>query len=192
MIIFNGLLKLRRNGAETPKKPKKVNQHLLPGGFTLCHPISGGMEGLAFIRIDVTTICHLHSPTDTASQVKEEITNQINRYAQTDTWLRENPPELNWHDSGWPPYDLPVNSPICISAQTVYHQLFQKTVEPTGFMGVVDASFLNAAGIPAITMGPGTTHNAHTINEHIEVQELIDAAKLYALLIAGVSGVETM
>ena len=190
MIIFNGLLKLEEEWGQTKAHPAFCN----PGCFTLCPTtFAGGMEGLAFIpdRCDINYVIW-HSPTDTASQVKEEITNQINRYAQTDTWLRENPPELNWHDSGWPPYDLPVNSPICISAQTVYHELFQKTVEPTGFMGVVDASFLNAAGIPAITMGPGTTHNAHTINEHIEVQELIDAAKLYALLIAEWCGVETM
>ena len=188
MIIFNGLLKLEEEWGQTKAHPAFPS----PGCFTICPTtFSGGLEGLAFIpdRCNINYVIW-YSPSDTVSQVKEEITNQIHRYAQTDLWLRENPPELNWHGSGWPPYDLPVNSPICISAQSVYQQLFQKKVGPVGFMGVDDASFLNAAGIPTITLGPGTTLNAHTINEHIEVQDLIDAAKLYAVLIAEWCGVE--
>lgn len=188
LIIYNGLLKLEDEWGQTKTHPAYSQS----GVFTICPTtFAGGLEGLAFIpdRCDIKYVIW-HAPTETAGQIIEEITNQINRYAQTDPWLRENPPELNWNNFWWPPYDLPVNSPICSAAQTAYKLLFQKAVEPTGFMGVDDASFLNAAGIPCITMGPGTTRNAHTINEYIQVEELLNAAKLYALLIAEWCGVE--
>jgi len=45
-------------------------------------------------------------------------------------------------------------------------------------------TMVNAAGIPTITMGSGTTRSAHITNEHPEIEDLIDAAKLYRLSIA--------
>jgi acetylornithine deacetylase/succinyl-diaminopimelate desuccinylase family protein len=188
MLIFDGLIKLEQEWGQTKFHPA----YSQPGCFTLCPTtFAGGWDGLAFIP-DRCTLKYViwYSPYDTANQVKEEITNQIWRYAQLDSWLRENPPELDWHDFGWPAYDLPVDSPICIAAQAAYQKLFQVAVQPVGFMGVDDASFLNAAGISTITLGPGTTHHAHTINEFIDVKDLIDAAKLYALLIAEWCGIE--
>lgn len=181
MILYNALLKLEEEWGQT----KTHLSFRRPGTFTICPTtFAGGLGGLSFIPEE----CYIkyviwHAPQETGEQVKEEITNQINRYSQTDPWLRENPPTLDWNDFWWPPYDLAPYSPICTAAQTAYKHLFQEEVEPSGFMGVDDASFLNAAGIQTITMGPGTTNNAHTANEYVEIEDLVDAAKLYALTI---------
>jgi acetylornithine deacetylase/succinyl-diaminopimelate desuccinylase-like protein len=53
-----------------------------------------------------------------------------------------------------------------------------------GFAAVDDAAFLNKAGIPTITLGPGDLGNAHAYNEYVEVEEVIDAARIYACTIA--------
>jgi acetylornithine deacetylase len=54
---------------------------------------------------------------------------------------------------------------------------------------VDDATFLNQAGIPTIGVGPGHIQHAHAANEHVEIEELVDAAKIYALCIVEWCGV---
>lgn len=181
MIIYNALLKLEEEWGQTKSHPAFSR----PGSFTICPTtFAGGLNGLSFIPEE----CMLkyviwHAPQETNEQVMNEITSQIERYAHTDPWLREHPPELDWNDWWWPPYDIPPNAPICEAAVAAYADLCGKKVRPTGFLGVTDASFLNLAGIPTITMGPGSTKLAHTANEHVEIDDLIYAAKLYALTI---------
>ncbi len=187
LIVYQGMLKLEEEWGQTKVHPAYDR----PGSFTICPTtIAGGLGGIAFIPEE----CYIkyviwHAPQETQEQVKEEIAAQISHFAQTDAWLRVTPPHLDWHDFWWPPYDLPMDAPICKAATVAYQALFNQFVEPTGFLGVDDASFLNAAGIPAITMGPGTTKQAHTANEYVEIQDLVDAAKLYALTIVEWCGV---
>jgi putative selenium metabolism hydrolase len=47
----------------------------------------------------------------------------------------------------------------------------------------VNATFMSAAGIPTIGIGPGNEDFAHTENEHVPVDELIQASRIYAALI---------
>ncbi|MFC2028818.1 ArgE/DapE family deacylase [Chloroflexota bacterium] len=187
MIVYQGLLKLEEEWGQTKTHPAYDR----PGSFTICPTtFAGGLDGIAFIPEK----CYIkyviwHSPYETGEQVKDEIAEQIHRFSQTDPWLRDSPPSLEWNNFWWPPYDLPKNAPICRAATLAYQSLFNQSVEPTGFLGVDDASFLNAAGIPTITLGPGTTKNAHTTNEYVEVQDLIDAAILYSLTIVEWCGI---
>jgi putative selenium metabolism hydrolase len=47
----------------------------------------------------------------------------------------------------------------------------------------VDGTFLNQAGIPCVGLGPGNEYLAHTPYDSVPVQQLINAAKIYAALI---------
>jgi putative selenium metabolism hydrolase len=47
----------------------------------------------------------------------------------------------------------------------------------------VSATFLNAAGVPSIGIGPGDERYAHTPDEHVPVADLTAAARIYARLI---------
>lgn len=47
----------------------------------------------------------------------------------------------------------------------------------------VNATFLSAAGIPSIGIGPGNEHYAHSPDEHISVDELVQAGRIYAEVI---------
>jgi len=47
-------------------------------------------------------------------------------------------------------------------------------------------------GIPAIILGPGSVEQAHSADEWVEIQQIVDAAKIYtliALMILGCSGI---
>jgi len=188
MIIYNGLLKLEEEWGQTKSHPAFSR----PGHFTICPAtFAGGLDGIAFIPSECSiTYVIWHSPQDTKKQVMDEITKRIFDIAQTDPWLRENPPELDWSDGWWwPPYDLPIDSPICKTAEIAYENVMKKPAKYYGFTAVDDASFLNKSGIPTITMGPGSIEVAHTANEFIEIEELLDAIKIYALIIVEWCGI---
>jgi succinyl-diaminopimelate desuccinylase len=51
----------------------------------------------------------------------------------------------------------------------------------TGFTGITDARFyLNDRSIPTIILGPGSLGVAHTVNESVEIAQLVAAARVYA------------
>jgi len=45
-----------------------------------------------------------------------------------------------------------------------------------------DAAILGAAGIPSILFGPGDPEVAHTPDESVDLNDVITAARFYALL----------
>jgi acetylornithine deacetylase/succinyl-diaminopimelate desuccinylase family protein len=54
----------------------------------------------------------------------------------------------------------------------------------TRYIFGTDGSYLSgAAGIPWFGFGPGDESNAHTVNDHVEVDDLTDASKVYAMFI---------
>lgn len=52
--------------------------------------------------------------------------------------------------------------------------------EPTAFRSHSDAAFLAANGIRPLVIGPGELSVAHTPHEHVNLQQVTDAARLYA------------
>lgn len=157
-----------------------------PGHFTI-HP--GIIHGKSFdvdLPFVVSDYCDIqyavwHHPSDSLEQVKEEILQHIHNASQNDLWLRENPPKVEFvlH---WPPFDVPVDHPVVQTMCNAHKEVTGKSAEIHGFVAVADASFLNIKGIPAIIYGPGSILVAHSIDEHVLVDDLITAAKSYAIM----------
>jgi acetylornithine deacetylase len=102
--------------------------------------------------------------------------------------LQENPPKVEWL-LWWPPYDVPADAPICKTVAAAYGAALGEAAKYYGFAAVDDAAFLNRAGIPAVSIGPGSLTVAHAPNEYVEIPELMDSAKIYALSIVDWCGV---
>ena len=185
-IIYEGLRKLEEEWGQTKSHPLFTR----PGHFTL-HPgvITGGPSG-AFVISSESQISYAiwHAPQDPPESVKKEVEEQIARFANTDPWLRENPPKVEWL-LWWPPFDLPADAPICKAVDAAYQQVLGEEPKYYGFAAVDDAAFLNRGGVPAVTFGPGSLAVAHAPNEYVEIAELVDAAKIYAVTIAEWCGV---
>ena len=49
--------------------------------------------------------------------------------------------------------------------------------------GGLDANYLNAKGVPTVTLGAGQ-HNPHTVDEYVDVQEYLDGCRLVAAIAA--------
>jgi acetylornithine deacetylase len=101
-----------------------------------------------------------------------------------DPWLREHPPVLEWFEGQFESGETDRNAPI-LRELAASHQAIAG--EAPGIEGVTYGSdlrlFTNHANIPAVLYGPGDVANAHTVDEFIELEDVITATKVLALTI---------
>jgi acetylornithine deacetylase len=162
-----------------------------PGHFTI-HPgvVTGGPKGVLvpFFISEYMTIeyCCWYHPDDDPEDVKREIETHVERAAQLDSWLREHPPVVEWK-LNWPPFSVDPDHPICHAIGDAHERAavgtrFAGRPETHGFAAVEDVSFLNLGGVTAVSYGPGDLRVAHADDEYVLIDELVTAAKTYAIL----------
>ena len=131
----------------------------------------------------------MYEPTRTQAEVRAEVEAYLERVYESDTWLREHRPVMAWPHT-WPPYDTPVDHPIVSTVQGAHVAALGAPVEVAGFAAVDDATYFEAAGIPAVTYGPGSILTCHCFDEHVPIADVIRAAKVYAATAVQWCGVE--
>ena len=72
--------------------------------------------------------------------------------------------------------------PIALAAASAYRDLTGREPVYNGVPGATDGTFLRAwKNIPALVNGPGPRHLPHQVDEYVEIDELFEAAGIYAL-----------
>ncbi|MDP4157220.1 MAG: acetylornithine deacetylase, partial [Bacillota bacterium] len=188
MKVIAGLQDLERHWAVT-----KSYEVFAPGVNTINPAVIEGGRHAAFIadRCALWVTVHFY-PNEDYEDVTKEIEAHIRAVASADPWLRENPPEFVWggksmiEDRGeiFPSLEIdPNHSGTSILAKTFENTLAEK---PNIGMSstVTDAGWLGRAGIPTVIFGPGKLEDAHSVNEKVEVQQLLDFTKVMAVFIA--------
>lgn len=112
-------------------------------------------------------------------KVKAEIENLIKRVSQTDQWLVENPPRIEWlidADCGETPADHPFVQCLKESVAKVGH-------EPAlyGAGSHTDMGWFINVGIPTVNFGPGDSRLAHQHDERVSEDNVIATAKAISL-----------
>jgi acetylornithine deacetylase len=118
------------------------------------------------------------------SAVEGEVCEWIRRAAATDSWLAENPPEIVWAAPVMP-MQIPEDEAIVAT-------MLGATADagrPGGLAGLDSwydgATFTLLAGTPSIAFGPSGLERgaavAHTIDEHVPVEDLVSCAQALAL-----------
>ncbi len=173
---------------ETEWGRTKHHRHFRPGHFAI-YPgvfVGGPSSGLVpfFIadtaRIEYVVIYH---PEESADDVRAEIEHQVRASAELDGWLRLHPPRIV-RNPQWPQSVVPDQRPTVGATCAAHEAATGSAAMLNGFMAVNDTTFLNAAGVPAISYGPGDLRVAHAVDEHVSIDELLRAAKTYAVLAA--------
>jgi acetylornithine deacetylase/succinyl-diaminopimelate desuccinylase family protein len=122
-------------------------------------------------------------PTERSEDIRAEFEDYIHRIAQTDPWLREHPPKVEWEiaDLMFPPTDTSPDHP---GMQTLAECVRFVGEDPRieGCIGVADIAWLAEGGIPCTLCGPGRTGSAHTSNEHIEIDQMVKGTTALALM----------
>jgi acetylornithine deacetylase/succinyl-diaminopimelate desuccinylase family protein len=193
VLIFEGLRRLEEEWGQTKRHPL-----FAPGHFTI-HPgvITGGPHGVLvpFVISEFATIeyCVWYSPDDDPEAVKREIETHISRVAKTDAWLREHPPAVEWKlhwPANRPDADEITAATLAAHEAAAAGSRFAGRPDVVGFAAVEDATFLTLGGTPAISYGPGDLRVAHADDEYVLIDEVVCAAKTFAVLAMSWCGLE--
>jgi acetylornithine deacetylase len=120
------------------------------------------------------------NPKDAYEDVVREIEDRVAKISATDPWLAENPPELEWRFD-WPQFSIPRDHPLTQACAYAYREALGDEPRYQAFQPVSDNTWLMQAGAPAILIGPGNFEVAHAYDEWVDIEEIIDATKVYAL-----------
>lgn len=80
-----------------------------------------------------------------------------------------------------PPIETPMDTHIVRLAQVVAREL-RIPADVVGYPQASDGRFFAERGVPTIIFGPGSPEVAHTPDEYVDLDDVIIAAKFYALL----------
>lgn len=182
ILIIQALKQLEEEWGTSKRHPA-----FPPGFFTLLPAVFHGDAGVPSVGYisDQATIGYLiwYPPGDTAEQIRNEIEAQVTRAAGMDPWLRQNPPVVRW-DSNWPvsetdPSHALVRTLVASRAQ-VLGALPDGVPDTAGFNACCDSAFIEQKGISTVIFGPGDLRCAHSIDEFVNLSEVVDAARILA------------
>jgi acetylornithine deacetylase/succinyl-diaminopimelate desuccinylase-like protein len=136
----------------------------------------GIYPGHAEFGIDVRTVAGM-----THERLRAELESFLDQLRAEDPELRvsaEPVAELDW----FPPASIDPGHPLVGAARGAARDVLGREV-PLGTMpAFTDGTHWHLAGMACIpALGPGSLLLAHRANEHVAVQEVIEAARVYAL-----------
>lgn len=188
MKIIAGLQELERHWAVT-----KSYEGFPPGTNTINPAVIEGGRHAAFVadRCALWVTVHFY-PNEDYEEVIKEIEDHIGAVAAADPWLRENPPQFVWGgksmivDRGeiFPSLEIDPDHPGTQILANAFEGLLAQNPVIDMSTTVTDAGWLGRAGIPTVLFGPGKLEDAHSVNEKVEIRQLLDFSKVMAVFIA--------
>jgi acetylornithine deacetylase/succinyl-diaminopimelate desuccinylase family protein len=86
------------------------------------------------------------------------------------------------------PVEIPQNEPIVTILNQGLEDIFGAKSRIGGMIGANDSRMLIKRGIPSAVCGPGITTQSHNVDEYVEIEAVLNAAKAYALLMTRFCG----
>ena len=77
--------------------------------------------------------------------------------------------------------EIPPDAPLAKIISRHLAEVTGVSSEPCGMIASTDVrNFIIDAGIPAVNFGPGSLKEAHSFNESVSIQELVDCVEILA------------
>ena len=188
--IFQGLQDLEEEWGAT-----KVDERgLAPLGYPSI-PISwihGHPKGIE-LPFFVADHCEMgaavwRKPQDSYESIKAEVDERIATICRMDPWLREHPPDVQWR-LDWPPFEIDRDHPLVGAASDAYESVLGEPAKYMAWQPVSDARFYQECGVPTLLMGPGDYRRTHCYDEYLELDQIVEAIRIYALSIIDWCGI---
>lgn len=186
-VIARALSDLERRWLALRRHPQ------LPSPTITLGEISGGISaatvpGSCIMKFDIK---YLPSELDSegrcipvnADDIRREVEDCIRTACMGDSWLKEHPPELDWYLTVMPHEIQPDADILKVLSKASDAVMGGHMI--SGLPSGADARHLqNNGGIPTVLFGPGSMKNAHSIDEHVDVEEYMNCIKVLACTIA--------
>jgi succinyl-diaminopimelate desuccinylase len=88
-------------------------------------------------------------------------------------------------DMDYEPFEVAEGLPLCGVLSQACADVCGRKADFTGLRATTDAVFLGEAGIPTVVFGPGSLAQAHRPDEYVEVSQVQQATRVFALTIVG-------
>lgn len=126
--------------------------------------------------------------TTTARRAFEQIVAQA---AQSDPWLTEHPPTVEWWGGQFESASIPVDHPIVSTVTAAYHDISGAQPIIRGMPYGADMRLLvNNGGTPTLMFGPGDIRKAHQPDEYVPIADLVATVQTLALTALRFCGVQ--
>jgi succinyl-diaminopimelate desuccinylase len=170
-MILSERLKMRPSGI---LPPATMNIGMIKGGIA-----SNIVPDKCSVRLDRRIL-----PGESIESVTKEIQDVIDEVKQEDGDIETN---LRVLGSG-APFETSPSEMICQIAKKTLEEL-KLPSEFVGFEQVSDGRFFAEKGVPTILIGPGIAKQAHTPDESLELDQYLEAIKIYSLLAINALGI---
>lgn len=120
------------------------------------------------VEIDIRQI-----PGATADSLKQDLEQRLEKLMEENPTARYEIVAQTWDI---PAHEVASDSPIIKTLAKHYELLFSKEAPIVAFPAATDAPNM---GFPSVICGPGNLNQAHTTNEFVNLEQVVDAAKLY-------------
>ncbi len=127
-------------------------------------------------------------PGETVATARRAFEEALAAAADADPWLREHPPTVEWFEGQFAPAETPLDHPLVTTVARLHRAVTGGDPVVHGVTYGSDLRLLTAAGIPAVLYGPGDVRLAHTVDEHLDLDELLVAVRVVAELVVGWGG----
>ncbi|MFB5086334.1 acetylornithine deacetylase [Psychrobacillus sp. PGGUH221] len=187
MKVVAGLQELERHWAVTKEYPG-----FSPGTTTINPAVIEGGRHAAFVADECRLWITVHFyPNETYQSVVQEIEEHLNNVAMADPWLRENPLQYRWGGKSmieergevFPALKMNAEHSAVQLLGQCHEEIEKVPVEIGMSKSVTDAGWLGGAGIPTVIYGPGKLEEAHSVDEKLNVEELLTFTKTLLLFI---------
>lgn len=123
-------------------------------------------------------------PGESTAAAKQAFEDTVRQAALADDWLKDHLPEVEWFEGQFEAGETAMDEPVIQTLAQCHETMLGKKVAYSGATYGSDLRlFTNHAGIPAVLYGPGDVKDAHTVNESIDIDEIMDAVKVLAVMI---------
>ena len=123
-------------------------------------------------------------PGETVEEMQCEFEEIVRAAAAGDPWLSENQPEVEWFEGLFEPAGTDIESDLVKTLAISHREMLRRIVEYEAVTYGSDMRIFNLyADIPTVMYGPGDVSFAHTVNEHIEINQGIEAVCSIALML---------
>lgn len=179
--------KLQQAMREDERIVNEAEQHPLMRDLAMPYPtnvgiISGGqwsssvMDSVeAEVRIGVA----LH---ETVEQALERFRSSLDRVVQEDSWMREHPPTIKPHATGFGSSQTALDHPLVGALRRASDAVFGDEAQTVGVPYGCDMSaWVRLAGVPTVIYGPGDINQAHAPNETVSLEATEGVAQALVL-----------
>jgi acetylornithine deacetylase/succinyl-diaminopimelate desuccinylase family protein len=155
-----------------------------PGSTTVTvSMIKGGESFSAQAGECEMTIASMFAPQLSVADIKMQLMDTIDYISDHDHWLKNHRPEVKLPFPPKEPLNVDKNDEAVKTLSASYQQVLESPpkVGPGFFVG--DANYLFEKGQKCVYFGPGNANfGIHGTNEYVPVEQVINAAKVYAVM----------